>query len=156
SQSTSTKLAASDANVRAAVGVHRQPPAFCKISSVSSIHLPATVLPKDISPCKYSKLPHLLWRVAMKLCHQQILKYFKSASGGTKLTRRTISVCCLLTALSYANSVTAAEKITVFRTFPDADFLTDGGQCLGGLPIGPFSHANVRLAPGAYSVVAQV
>src|SRR5262249_44156832 len=71
----------------------------------------------------------------------------------TKLMRRTISVCCLLTALSYGNSVTAAEK-TVFRVFPLADFLVDGGQCV--VPTGPFSHASVRLAPGAFSVVAQV
>jgi hypothetical protein len=71
----------------------------------------------------------------------------------TKLMRRTISVCCLLTALSYGNSVTAAEK-TVFRVFPLADFLLDGGTCVS--PPGPFSNANVRLARGAYSVVAQV
>jgi hypothetical protein len=71
----------------------------------------------------------------------------------TKLMRRTMWACCLLTALSYGNSVTAAEK-TVFRVFPLADFLTDGGQCVA--PVGPFSNASVTLARGAYSVVAQV
>ena len=69
----------------------------------------------------------------------------------TKLMRRTMSACCLLAALSYGNSVTAREK-TVFRVFPVADFQLDGGTCSNA----QFSNANVTLAPGAYSVVAQV
>ena len=40
----------------------------------------------------------------------------------------------------------------MFRVFPVADFQLDGGTCSNA----QFSNANVTLAPGAYSVVAQV